>query len=115
MTRSFFRSLDRELDLVGLKGRWVTVFLYLLGGSLLLAIFVGAVGGMSFGLAGFMIAAVGSFLFCLTRQGSVSSRQLGKARVEGRMESAVIRRETISRILAPRDLSSPGTGDVPAE
>ena len=34
MRTVFYKSLDRPVNVFGLKGQWVNVFLYMLGGSL---------------------------------------------------------------------------------
>lgn len=107
MTRTFYKSLDRPVNIFGLRGAWVRIYLILLGCSLVLALMLGALLGSAAGFAVFIVSLIGLFFSCLVIQQRLPARQIGKARIQSRMTQAVIRRETLSRIL----LDPPGAGD----
>lgn len=97
MRMTFYRSLDRPMDLFGLKGRWIRTFLISFG----VAAAVGAVLGFALGMGAAIATILGGgaacFFGCVLLQGKTSERQLEKARIESKMERYVIRRENISR------------------
>jgi predicted MFS family arabinose efflux permease len=99
MKTAFYRSLDRTINIFGLRGGWVRIYLIALGCSTVLALFIGIFAGTSMGFAFFIIMLIGLFFLCLVLQTKLPDRQLPKARVQPRMRQAVIRRETLSRIL----------------
>ena len=99
MKRTFFRSLDRQMSLFGLRGQWIKIFLISLGAALGVALFAGMLAGMSVGLALFFGTAVISFFTCLIIQGKIPSRRISKVRHSGKMRIYVRRRELLSRIL----------------
>ena len=94
MTKDFYRSLDRPINIFGLKGEWVRYFFYLAGASLVLAFLVGSVSGVGMGFAVFLVGGIGSFFACLIFQGRLPSRCIAKARIRSKM-----RRESLAKIL----------------
>lgn len=99
----FYRSLDREINIFGLRGGWVRNFLFIAGGSLVLALLVGAVTSTGMGFVIFLVGLIGGFFLCLVLQQRAPSRQLDKLKVESRMKGYIIRRETLTHIV-PRDI-----------
>ncbi len=107
MRTVFYKSLDRPVNVFGLKGQWVNVFLYMLGGSLVLAFIVGGFTSVGGGFATFLVGGVAAFFACLVLQQKLPARQIDKAKIQSKMRQAVIRRETLSRIVL-EDPRKPG-------
>jgi len=101
MVVNFAKSLDRPVDIFGIKGKWLTIFLVAAGLSVLIAVVVGFCTTSGVGIASAILLVVSSFVGCLTMQGKVSYRQVGKARAASKIPSCVTRRETLCRILLP--------------
>ena len=99
MTVDFHKSLDRPIDVLGIKGKWLTLFLVMAGISVFVAIVVGSMTSSGIGISVAIILVAGSFITCLMLQGKVSYRQLYKYKAAGKMYKCVIRRETLCRIL----------------
>ena len=99
MDRQFYKSLDRELEIFGLRGSWVKVFLLAAGCGLVLGLVSGSLFGTGIGLSAVIVCVVCGFFGCLALQSRIPSRQLGKQKLSDRSECWVIRRETLSRIL----------------
>lgn len=99
MKRSFYKSLDRQFEIFGLRGRWVNVFLYGAGGSLAFGVVVGFILGTGYGIATVVCLVVASFLVCLSMQSKTTGRQLPKKSLSAKMPGWVLRRESLSRIL----------------
>ena len=102
MKTSFYRSLDRPINIFGLRGRWVTLFLYSLGGCLVLAFIIGIMMGVGMGFSVFIVGGVAAFFGCLVLQAKTPARRLEKVKVSSRLRRAVYRRETLTRII-PQD------------
>ncbi len=101
MIVNFAKSLDRPVDIFGIKGKWLTVFLVCAGVALVTALVVGAMTTTGLGIATAILLIVSSFVGCLMLQGKVSHRQLSKYRASSKLPSHVARRETLGRILLP--------------
>lgn len=99
MKTVFYRSLDRPVDIFGLRGSWISVFLYTLGALLVLAFLVGAFTTVGIGFSVIIIGGIAAFFVYLVLQSKVPSRQIDKVKVSSKLRRAVIRRETISRII----------------
>jgi len=95
----FAKSLDRPVDIFGIRGKWLMVFFAGLGVSLLTAIIAGVATTAGVGIAVAIFLIVLCFLACLMLQGRMSYRQLPKVRASSQIPVCVIRRETLSRIL----------------
>lgn len=95
----YYKSLDREFELFGIKGRWVKVVLAGAGVGLLLGLIVGSFAGTIIGVVIFIITTAILFFGCITIQTKVPSRQLPKMFISGKIRGWVIRSETSSRIL----------------
>lgn len=95
----FYRSLDRSVDIFGLKGLWIIVFLALAGASVLAGLVVGMMMGTGMGLAAILLLAGVSFMFCVTTQGRLPAKRLKRFTRSGQCSVLVRRRETLSRIL----------------
>lgn len=99
MVRQFYRSLDRPMDLFGLKGRWIRTFFLMLGVSCV----PGAFLAVSYGISAFIACLFGlggiAFFGCLMLQGKTPERRLDKTVLSKRMCVTVRRRENASRIL----------------
>ena len=99
MNRPFYKSLDREFEIFGMKGRWVKIFLMAAGVSLVFGIIVGSVMGSGIGVVTVIIAVAVSFFVCLTMQSRTPGRQVGRAMLAGKTSGWVLRRETLGRII----------------
>ena len=97
----FYKSLDRDLELIKIRGRWVVVVGVGAGVCIVLGFVAGAVFGTGMGLAVAIVGTAVVFFGCVTLQVKVPSRQLPKVLLEKKISGWVIRRETISRILLP--------------
>lgn len=102
MTISFAKSLDRPVDVFGIKGRWLGIFIALVGVSVVLAIIVGSVVSSGTGVCVAILLAVASFVFCLMMQGRVPARQVSKYRASVKIYPFVARHESLCRILLSR-------------
>ena len=101
MTRDFYKSLDRPVDVFGLKGKWIRNFLVLAGLSLVLAFFFGSLTNSGIGIFSFFIMALLSFVGCVMVQSKISSRRMERTLFGKNCKRVVTRRETISRIVFP--------------
>ena len=99
MNRPFYKSLDREFEIFGIKGRWVKLFLIAAGSSVVLGIIVGAMSTSGIGVVTVIVCVALAFFGCLTMQARLPGRQVQKAALSGRMPGWVIRRETLGRII----------------
>ena len=99
MQRTFFKALDREFEVLGMKGKWVAIFLISVGACIVLAIILGSIFGSTVGVVSAILLVVLSFLVCMLVQARLPSRQIGKAVLSGKVSGWVIRRETLCRIL----------------
>lgn len=97
----FAKSLDRPVDIFGIRGKWIMVFFAGVGISLLTAIMAGVATTVGAGIAVAIFLITLCFLACLMLQGRMSYRQLPKVRASSQIPVCVIRRETVSRILIP--------------
>lgn len=99
MKTTFYRSLDRTINIFGLRGGWVRIYLIALGCSTVVAFFLGVLAGTTAGFAFFIIMLIGLFFLCLVLQQKLPSRLIEKAKIQSKMRQVVVRRETLSRIL----------------
>lgn len=99
MQVNFYKCLDRPVDIFGLKGKWITVFLVMAGASLLIALFLGFTISSRIGIAAAFILVAISFFVCLTTQSKVSYRQIMKIPLRSLTVPYVFRRETLYRIM----------------
>lgn len=97
----FAKSLDRPLEIVGLKGRWLTVFIAMAGVSIVVAIVAGIITTSAVGISGAIILVIVSFLLCLSLQGKTSSRQMARQKASSKIYEYVRWNETVARILLP--------------
>ena len=95
----FAKSLDRPVDIFGIRGKWLTVFLVLAGLSVVLALIVGSMASSGVGISIAIVLVIASFLFCMVFQGRVSSRQLEKFKASSKTIPYVRRNESLVRIL----------------
>ena len=106
MRMTFYKSLDRQLVVFGLRGSWIRIFLYCAGGVMLLAFTVGFIMGRAMGYTVAVVGLIVAFFFCLMYQVKLPTRRMDKAFSKGKMRQQVIRRETLSHIV----LGDPGKG-----
>ena len=99
MRRPFYKSLDRDVELLNIRGSWIYIAGGGVGVSLVLGVILGAIFGTAVGMMTAIVGAAVSFFGCITFQTKLPSRQLGKAYISGRTKGWVIRRESLSRIL----------------
>ena len=99
MRVKYYKSLDRELMLFGIRGRWLWVFGIVIAVVLLLCVVFGMIydAGVAMGLfiAGFAL----DFLFCIIVQARIPSRRLQKLLYVRMLPCKVVRRESLYRIL----------------
>lgn len=98
----FAKSLDRPLDLFGLKGFWIVIFFVMAAISLLLAIFIGVFfASSSFGIGSFLLLAIISFIACLLIQEKYSHRQMKKLKASLSVSYPIVirRHQTVCRAM----------------
>lgn len=95
----FYKSLDREFELLGIKGMWVYIVLVGAGASVILGFIFGAALGSGIGIAIAVIGFAVCFFGAVMLQVKTPSRQIGKKLISSKVSGWVIRRETLSRIL----------------
>lgn len=110
MIVNFAKSLDRPLEIIGLKGKWLTVFIAFVGASVLLAIIAGVVVSSGVGVSTAIVLVAVSFVLTLSLQGKTSSRQIAQRRASAKIFSYVRWNESVSRILLPDPMA--GRRDV---
>jgi len=96
--REFYKSLDREVDIFGLKGRWITVFLAMAVASVIAGALLGTVFGGVVSTIACIGLVVGCYFVCVTIEAVVPPREMPKLRAASRMPSGVSPKETLSRI-----------------
>lgn len=101
MTVLFPKSLDRPVDIFGVRGRWIVILLVLIGAGIVAGIFIGVFYGTGVGICSALVGAVAAVFFCVFAQNVVSHRQVGKVMPSMLIPDVVTRRETLSRILLP--------------
>ena len=99
MNRPFYKSLDKEFELFGIKGRWVRLFLYAAAASLVVGVVVGFATTSGIGVVTVIVLVVLSFFACLTIQARIPGRQVPRVLLSGKVSGWVVRRETLSRIV----------------
>lgn len=99
MKRTFYRSLDRTVDIFGLRGAWIRNFLVVLGGLVVLGFLLGSVFGTTVAYSLIIVGGVVDFFVCLFVQSKIPAKRFEKLLVQNKMEQVVIRRETLSRIV----------------
>lgn len=95
----FYKSLDREFEFFGIKGRWVTIVLVGAGASLALSLVVGSILGTGMGIAVAVILIAIVFFGTVTLQVKTPSRRVDKTFLSKKMSGWVVRRETLSMIV----------------
>jgi len=101
MRRYFARSLDRPLEVGGLKGRWLSIFCGAAVASVLVAVVTGVAAGSAAGIVTAAVLVVCSYLACRALQGRVSARQLPRVGPSRSLVGGVRHNETLGRILLP--------------
>lgn len=95
------KSLDRPVDIFGLKGEWIKVFLIVAACFLVAGFVAGAMTTSGIGITVVIVGCIGSFVTCLVVQDSVPHRNINKYSQSAAMKSCVRRKETISHIMLP--------------
>lgn len=108
MRMPFYKSLDREFEIFGIKGRWVTTVLAGAGAAVVLGVIVGSITSSLVGIAVVVIGIVVVFFGAVTLQVKLPSRQIGKKLVESKVPGWIVRRETLCRII----MDDPMYGEV---
>jgi len=101
MTVYFAKSLDRPIDIFGIKGKWLTIFLVAAGCSVVFSLIVGFSVSAGAGIATAILLVVVSFIVCMVMQGKISHRQVAKVKASSFICPFISRKETIGRILLP--------------
>ena len=101
MQRPFYKSLDREFEIFGIKGKWVSILITAAAVSVGIGLVIGFILGTGMAIVSIILLIVLSVIGCMMMQTNIPSRQVKKAKISSRMEGWVIRRETLSRILLP--------------
>lgn len=99
MTVPFYKSLDKEFEIFGLKGSWVKIFLMGAGVCLVLGLIVGAMTSSGIAVVTVLVLIIGDFLVCMMMQTRLPSRRVGKYSLASKCSGWVIRRESLGRIL----------------
>lgn len=95
----FFKSLDRPMDMFGIKGKWIFIFVVLFVAVVLVGILAGSVITSGIGITVVIIGAVVDFVGVTMMQGKLSERNVQKIESTGKIYEAVSRKETLGRIL----------------
>lgn len=95
----FFKSLDRPMDMFGIKGKWIFIFVVLFVAVVLVGILAGSVTTSGIGITVVIIGAVVDFVGVTMMQGKLSERNVQKIESTGKIYEAVSRKETLGRIL----------------
>lgn len=101
MMFTFAKSLDRPVDIFGVKGSWIKVFLLMVGISVFTGIIIGSMTSSGIGISICIIGAIGSFIICQVLQNTIHQRHISKLPLTGKMNTYVKRRETLSSVLLP--------------
>lgn len=99
MQCQFYRSLDRQISIFGLRGKWITVFLYGTGALLLLGIVLGFIISSGVGISVAIGGIFVSFFTCMMLQTTRPAKLIDKWRLSPMMDGKVVRRESVSRII----------------
>lgn len=99
MTVYFCKALDRPVDIFGLKGKWITVFLVIAGACVLLGVIVGFMMTTGMGISVAIIGAILTFVVAYAMQGKTGCRDLEKMPLVAKSKGYVKRRETLCRII----------------
>ena len=99
MICNFTKSLDRPLELFGIKGKWLILLLAIAGAGAFAGIFVGMIIDTTIGVLVFVSSIFAGFLFVRASQDKASHRQLGKLSLVNKVTPYVYRRETIKSIM----------------
>lgn len=78
MTRKVYRVLDRQYTLLGLKGRYIFVFLASLGAGSLISFLLGSVTGMLIGSTVLIVFMVLAYLAIMIAESVFSERDIGR-------------------------------------
>lgn len=94
-----YKSLDRPIEIFGLKGKWCRIFLVAAFAGVVLSLLFGNFlgDGMNIGLCIFSIIV--SFLGCFLAQMKISEREIDRIISTPDVLCSVQKRETLSRIL----------------
>lgn len=101
MQRPFYKSLDREFEIFGIKGKWVSILITAAAVSVGIGLVIGFILGTGMAIVSIILLIVLAVIGCMMMQTNIPSRQVKKAKISSRMEGWVIRRETLSRMLLP--------------
>lgn len=99
MTKTFYKSLDREFEIVGIKGRWVKTLLVAVGCIVAFGVLVGGIMGTGMALITILVGVVAAFFTCMILQAKIPSRRLDKAKIADKVPGWVVRRESLARII----------------
>lgn len=112
MIVNFAKSLDRPVDIFGVKGKWLIVYILMALAVVFVGIILGVSMGAGIGTAIAIVGVIGSFIVCLVLQGKVSHRRLYKFKATSRIYPCVFRKETLCRILLPGDSVGDCSGNM---
>lgn len=101
MIVNFAKSLDRPVDIFGVKGGWIKIFLIAVGVCVVLGIIIGSYMTAGVGISVAIVGAIACFIACQVIQESVTHRHIDKYPLTGRMKCYVRRKETLSSVLLP--------------
>lgn len=99
MRRTFYKSLDRDVELINIRGRWIYIAMGGMGVFVVLGVILGAIFGTAAGLLTALVGSAAMFFGCVSLQVKIPSRQLVKTMLAKKTKGWVIRRESLSRIL----------------
>ena len=95
----FCKALDRPVNIFGLKGKWITVFLVMAGACVFLAFIVGFMMTTGTGISVAIIGGLASFMIAYVLQGKTSHKDLLKVPLKTKSSRYIKRRETLCRIM----------------
>jgi len=104
MRVKYYKSLDRELMLFGIRGRWLLVCGIGIGTVLFLSFIIGMIYGSGVGMGFFICGFALDFLACMVLQAKIPSRRLQKLPYIKMLPCKIVRRESLYRILRQNEL-----------
>ena len=97
----FFKSLDRPMDIFGIKGKWIFIFIVFFVAVILLGLLVGSITSSGIGITAVIIGGVLDFVGVMMMQEKITERNVKKYDSTAEIYNAVSRKETLGRILLP--------------
>ena len=99
MTLQFYKSLDKEMEILGVRGRWIKIIIISAVCAVIFGIIVGSLTSMAVGFISVLVIIVCCVFAVIFIQPRLPSRRIAKTKIASRTSGVVFRRETLCRIL----------------